>query len=97
MDAEYKEKFDRMLKMTEESHEYIRQIRRTQKTAQMWKAIYWVVIIMFVLGGYYYIKPYLTKVTNLYTTFSGATSGANLNLPEVKQLQGLVDQFKNKQ
>ncbi|MBP6884504.1 MAG: hypothetical protein KBC17_01605 [Candidatus Pacebacteria bacterium] len=97
MDEEYKKKIDRVLKLAEENNEYVRQVRSSQKTSQMFKAIYWVIIGTFALGGFYYIKPYLNTLNNVYSSFGDigkkATS-SNLELYDLKQVQDLIKQIK---
>jgi len=96
MDQEDKKKLDRILELAEENNAYIRRVRSTQKTSQMLKAIYWVIIVLFAVGGFYYIKPYLASLTNLYSSFSGKSGTTNtlLNLPDTKQVESLLKQFK---
>ncbi len=90
MDTEDRQKLERILKLAEENNEYIRKVRSSQKTSQMIKAIYWVVILVFVLGGFYYVQPYLKTLGSLYQK----TNGASLSLPDADQLKELIDQFK---
>ncbi len=89
MDTEDRQKLDRLLKLAEENNDYIRKVRSSQKTSQMIKAIYWVVILVFVLGGFYYIKPYLKTLGSMYDT----ASGFNLNVTDAGQLREIIDQF----
>lgn len=98
MDQEDKKKLDRILELAEENNAYIRRVRSTQKTSQMLKAIYWVIIVLFAVGGFYYIKPYLESVTNLYSNLNGksGTASSLLNLPDTKQIEGLIKQFQQK-
>lgn len=96
MDQEDKKKLDRILELAEENNAYIRRVRSTQKTSQMLKAIYWVVIVLFAVGGFYYLKPYLNSITNLYSSFGSKSGTAStlLNLPDTKQLENLLKEFK---
>ena len=105
MDPETQRKLDRVLLLTEENNTMLREVRRSQKTAQMMKAIYWVIIIMVTVGSLYFVQPYLGTLTNLYGGLSNnqnAASGdtgaqkpaSNIQIPDVKQLQGLIDQLK---
>lgn len=98
MDQEDKKKLDRILELAEENNAYIRRVRSTQKTSQMIKAIYWVIIGLFAIGGFYYIKPYLNSMMSLYSSFSGKTGTAStlLNLPDTKQIEGLIKEFQQK-
>ncbi len=96
MDAEDKAKLDRVLKLAEENNDYIRQVRSSQKTSQMVKAIYWVVIIVFLLGGFYYVQPYLKSVSGLYSSISGGTSGG-FNLSDSAQVQSIINSLKGSQ
>ena len=84
MDAEDKAKIDRILALAEDNNAYIRQVRRSQKTSQMLKAIYWVVIAVVALGGYYFVKPYVSSMTSL---FGG--SGASFQMSDVERLENL--------
>ena len=72
MDAEDKQKLDRLLELAEDNNAYIKKVRSSQKTAQMFKAIYWVVIIIVMLGGFYFIQPYVADMVNLYNGGIGA-------------------------
>ena len=91
MDSEDKRKLDRVLKLAEENNEYVREVRSSQKTSQMWKSIYWVLVIAAVLGGYYYLKPYLAKMTQIYSAISGEKAGLGFSIPGTKNLEGLLD------
>lgn len=98
VDAEDSKKLDRILALAEENNEYIRKVRTTQKNAQMFKAIYWVVIISVALGGIYVVKPYLNSLMGLYSGLGaaqGVSSNTNFKIPDADQLQNLVNQLKN--
>lgn len=93
MNPEDSKKIDRILALAEENNAYVKKLRSVQKTSQMLKAIYWVIIATFVLGGFYFIKPYLDTFTGFYKRVGGAQSSA-LQFPDAKQLQDLVNQLK---
>lgn len=92
-------KLDRILALTEENNEYIKKVRSTQKNAQMFKAIYWVAIITFAVGGFYFLKPYLNTLTSFYSSFGGENKdGTSLfQLPDAKSIQSYIDEFKKQQ
>ena len=93
MDAEDKKKLDRILQLAEENNTYVKKVRSAQKTSQMFKAIYWVVIIAFVLGGFYFVQPYISTLMNLYSSTTGKPS-SSFSIPDASQLQDLVKQLK---
>lgn len=93
MDAEDKKKLDHMVQLVEENHVYIKKIHRSLKLSQTIKAVYWVIIIIFVLGGFYFLKPYLATLSNVYSTVSGK-QGTGFQFPDAKQLQTLIEQYK---
>ena len=97
MDAEDKKKLDRVLELAEENNKYIRQVRSSQKTSQMIKAIYWVVIIVVALGGFYYVQPYFKSLTSLYSSMSGKNGGLQFSGSSPAQIQELINQFKSSQ
>ena len=92
MDADDKKKLDRILELAEENNQYIRKVRNSQKTSQMIKAIYWVVVVTFVLGGFYYIQPYIKSLTGIYSATTGKS--ANFQFSDTAQIQNLLEQFK---
>ncbi len=92
MDAEDKKKLDRILELAEENNKYVRSVRKSQKTSQMIKAIYWVVIIVFVLGGFYYIQLYLKTLNGIYSSVSSKDGGFGFS--DSAQIQKLIEQFK---
>jgi len=71
MEPEDKRKLDRALALAEENNAILRQIRGSQKTAKMFRAIYWVVIIALTVGSYYAAKPYLDTVMGAYANVQG--------------------------
>lgn len=61
----------------------LRAIRRAQKWATVWRAIYWIVIIGSAVGAYWIIQPYIDQLLGVY-------SGAQSNLDTVR---GLLDTY----
>lgn len=88
VDADDKSKLDRALKLAEENNEYIKKVYRYQKTAQAFKALYWIVIILFMVGGFFALKPYLSTLAGIY--------GPNSSTQPMTQaqLQDLIQEIK---
>ena len=97
VDAEDKKKLDRVLALAEENNTYIRKMRKAQKTAGIFKTLYWLVIIAFMVGGFYFLQPYLNTLLNLYSGLgmkSGSDSSSSFKMPDAAQLQELIKNLK---
>ncbi len=88
MDPLDKEKLDKALALLEENNTLLRKMRASQKNAQLFKALYWAVIIFITIGGYYALKPILSNLGSAYgITPSGDTEGSQrMNIKEMQQL-----------
>jgi hypothetical protein len=71
MTPEEKSLLERTYKLAEDNNAMLRSIRRTGRLALIMRALYWIVIIGFSVGAYYFIQPYLNQILDLYGSLSG--------------------------
>ena len=83
MDIEDKKKINDILVLLKENNVYIKKIRKTQKNSQIFRAIYWVIILGLMISGYYFAQPYFKNVMNLY-------NGAMQSLQNFKSVGSLT-------
>lgn len=81
MDAEDKQKLDRILQLTEENNTFIKKIRKSQRNAALFRLFYWLVIIAITFGAYYVAKPYVGEINNFFSQASENLKGAGITLP----------------
>ncbi len=79
MTPEERSLLQKIAQQVEENNEMLHSIRRAQKWATVWRAIYWIVIIGSAVGAYWIIQPYIDQLL-------GAYSSAQSNLDTVKGL-----------
>jgi len=77
MTPEERSLLQRIAKNVEENNEMLHAIRRAQRWATIWRAIYWTLIIGSTIGAYWIIQPYVDQLLGVY-------SGAQSNLNTVK-------------
>lgn len=86
------EKLDRMLRLTEENHKILKSLHRVQYVSNIFRALYWTLIIASLGGAYYFIKP-------MFSSFSGGGTKTGLfeqinslrsQLPEAKILEQML-------
>lgn len=80
------------IKLTKENNILLNKIWSAIKWQQISRALYWLIIIGFALGVFYYLKPMLGNFINLYT--GGVSDISNIremskNL-DIKEIQGLL-------
>jgi hypothetical protein len=97
MDQDIKHLLEENLKLSKENNELLIKVRNVQKWSQITRALYWFVIIGIAFGAFYFIKPYLGNMLNLYT---GGVSKVN-NLSEItktlkdqQQIDALLELLK---
>ncbi len=83
MTPEERSLLQKIAQQVEENNEMLHSIRRAQKWATVWRAIYWIVIIGSAVGAYWIIQPYIDQLVGVY-------SGAQSNLDTVK---GFLDSY----
>lgn len=83
MTPEERSLLQKIAQQVEENNEMLHSIRRAQKWATVWRAIYWIVIIGSAVGAYWIIQPYIDQLL-------GAYSSAQSNLDTVK---GFLDSY----
>jgi hypothetical protein len=63
-------------KLARANHEILKGIRRNQRWSRFFKFFYWGIIIVIILGGYFYIlSPLLDRLTNAYNDFNNTVTG----------------------
>ena len=74
MDQDVKHLLEENLRLSKENNELLLKIRSVQRWGQITRIFYWFIIIGVTIGAFYYIKPYLGNLLNVY---SGGVSGIN--------------------
>lgn len=85
---------DEILRITKENNHLLHSLRRRENIALVFKSIYWIFVIGFVFGAYYYLQP-------LMDMFSGDTSYTDLAatrfgfmLPQIERLRDYFETLK---
>lgn len=79
MDPESKRLLEETLALTKENNNILHKVRSVQKWATFWLYLKIFIIVGVALGVFYYIEPYVNKVTDLYSSISGTTQKINDN------------------
>lgn len=72
MDEKEKELLRSIQIMTEENNKILKKMNRRAVLSSVSRLLYWGVIIAIAFGAYYFIEPYVTKITDLYNTVSNS-------------------------
>ena len=70
MNSEEKELLERTLKISEENNKILKSMRRVGRLGVAFKIFYWLVIIGFGFGAYYFIEPYVKQFNTAYLQFN---------------------------
>lgn len=77
MDPEVKNLLEENLKLSKENNGLLLKLYKIGRWAQITRILYWFIIILVTLGAFYFLKPYLGNLMNVYT---GGVSGiGNIN------------------
>jgi hypothetical protein len=74
VDPEDKKTLANVLELAKSNNRMLSKMRRAQRRAAFLHTLYWLVIIGAAVGGFYYIQPYLQKVSSTFASISN-TSG----------------------
>lgn len=78
MENQNNDKLNRILELTEENNEILKRMRRSQKIQNIFRTIYWIILIGAALGAYYFLQPAISGVMTDYKTIkSGLDSFSN--------------------
>ena len=72
MNPEDRQLLEENLKLSKENNVLLVKLHKIQKWAQITRIFYWLIIIGASVGAFYFLKPYLGNLMNLYT---GGVSG----------------------
>ncbi len=81
----------------EKNHQLLVRIRRVQRNGQLFKIFYWVLILMLAFGSFYFIQPYLSQLLETYTGIQTSQEQVQNSIPNLKNVNSLIDQFKASQ
>ncbi len=97
MDQETKELLRESIEISKENNEMLKKMVRAQKWTNIYRVVYWSIIIFSSVGAYYFIQPYLSSMVNLYTNgvsdISNISNSLNIKTDK-QQFQDLLDAFK---
>ena len=61
-------KIDEIYKLVRKNNKMVKGMYDAQKRAQMFRLIYWIVIVVLAVMAYLYIEPYIEQTEELYTS-----------------------------
>ncbi len=71
MDEETKKLLSDDYTLNKENNEMLRKLVAFQKWNQVYKIVYWSIIILSAIGAFYFIKPMLSNLISVYTGGAG--------------------------
>ena len=99
MDEDIKKLLSDNLAVNKANNEMLKKLVLYQKWNQIYKIVYWSIIILSVLGAFYFVQPYLGSILGIYNGGVGASdinkiSNVNKSLGEKSQVQKLIDAYQ---
>ena len=97
MDAETKKLLTESIAVEKENNQMLHKLVSAHKMANVYRVVYWSIIILSTFGAYYLIKPLMGNVLNIYT--GGVSGGSNVgdvmkNLSNKQQMEDLLKAFQ---
>ena len=83
-----------ILDLTKENNSLLRKLHSSNRRSEIARIFAIIIGIVFVLGSYYYVAPYIKSLTAFYKKYSDTKSDI-LNSPGADQFKDLFNQFKN--
>jgi hypothetical protein len=95
MDEDVKKLLNEDLAVNKANNEMLKKLVLYQKWNQIYKIVYWSIIILSVLGAFYFIKPYLSSLLGIYNGGIGSADISNIgNFSDKGQIQSLIDAYQ---
>ena len=84
MTPEEKDLLHRVAVTVEENNKILHSLRNAARWNTFWRWIYWIVIIGTAIGAFWFIQPYLDKISGGYASFANGLQELK-NLPSGQQ------------
>jgi uncharacterized membrane protein YraQ (UPF0718 family) len=97
MDPQTQQLLKESLEISKENNQMLKKMVRNQKWTNIYRVVYWGIIIFSSVGAYYFIQPFLGNLFNVYTGGVSNTSSMNdvfKNLNNKQQMQDLINSLK---
>jgi len=72
MTPEERELLYRVASTVEDNNKMLHKLQRAARWNTFWRWMYWIVIIGTAIGAFWFVQPYLDKVSGGYASFSNA-------------------------
>ena len=79
MDPESKKLLENTFVLAQENNKMLRKVRSIQKWGVFWSLLKIILIIGITLGSFYFLRPYIDKIKDLYNSISGVQQKLNDN------------------
>lgn len=92
MDDETKKLLVDNYALNKENNEMLKKLVLFQKWNQIYKVVYWAIIILSAIGAFYFIKPMLSNLLSVYTGGVGTTNFSDISntLSNKAQMEDLI-------
>lgn len=78
----------------EKNNQLLVKVRRVQRQGQLFKILYWVLIILLAFGAFYYIQPYVNQLLEAYTGIQNTQEKIQTAFPNLDNVNELINQLK---
>jgi hypothetical protein len=98
MDPETKKMLEENLRLSKENNDILKKMVRIHRWTQIYRVIYWVLILGASFGAYYFIQPYIDSLLNYYGSVSDSVDTikkVGTSVPDLKHVQDLLNQMQN--
>ncbi len=86
------EKINKILELTEENNQIIKKMHRSQKIQNIFRNIYWVIILATAFGAYYFLQKYFNNIFSDYQNIKNTLYLLDKNA--TSNLIDLINKFK---
>lgn len=91
MDPETKQLLVQNIELSKENNEMLHRLVRAQKITNVYRIVYWGIIILSALGVFYFMQSFLGNIMNIYSGVGGT------GLPKINKIGDILNQSNNKQ
>lgn len=100
MDEETKKLIAENYSLNKENNEMLKKMVFYQKLNQIYRVVYWSIIILSAIGAFYFLKPLLGSLISVYTggvgvTDMGSVSEMSKSFGDKNQFQDLINLYSN--